>query len=237
VCCNIGFARRAIGSCSSITLTNVRTFPPTLPNKALEKALEARKRERALSKFRDTKGVTDYGGPELTFAAEFQVAAMYAANKLWQEALDGYTALVRSKQLPQGSSLRVNIGNVYFEQGRYPPAIKAYRMALDALPPSAGASRARLLRNIGLAFVRMGQYADAASAYEQALAAQSDHQVRCRLYGQLPSSSLACWTFDHRHTRNTPPTTKLPNRLRTTWCSAVMLWVIWRECALPSNAS
>jgi hypothetical protein len=28
---------------------------------------------------------------------------MYAANKLWQEALDGYNALVRNKQLPQGA--------------------------------------------------------------------------------------------------------------------------------------
>lgn len=28
---------------------------------------------------------------------------MYAANKLWHEALDGYTALVKDKQLPQGS--------------------------------------------------------------------------------------------------------------------------------------
>lgn len=32
-----------------------------------------------------------------------QVAAMYAANKLWQEALDGYTALIRNKAAPQGA--------------------------------------------------------------------------------------------------------------------------------------
>lgn len=74
--------------------------------------------------------------------------------------------------------LRINIGNVYFEQARFPPAIKAYRMALDALPASAGPQRARLLRNIGLAFVRMGQYADAAAAYDSALGAQAEHQVR-----------------------------------------------------------
>lgn len=43
------------------------------PPAALEKALEARKRERALTKFREAKGVADYGGPELAFAAEFQV--------------------------------------------------------------------------------------------------------------------------------------------------------------------
>jgi tetratricopeptide (TPR) repeat protein len=78
-------------------------------------------------------------------------------------------------------SLRINVGNVYFEQGRFPAAIKSYRMALDALPATAGPSRARLLRNIGLAFVRMGQYADAGAAFEAGLAAQGDHQVFCFL--------------------------------------------------------
>ncbi len=107
------------------------------------------------------------------------MASIYAANRLWQEALDAYGALLKSKAAPQqGVSLRVNIGNVHFEQGRMPPAIKAYRMALDALPPAAGRQRAALLRNIGLAFVRMGQYADAASAYEAALAAAPEHLVR-----------------------------------------------------------
>lgn len=41
---------------------------------ALEKALEARKREKALAKFRDTNNVADYGGPELAFATEFQAS-------------------------------------------------------------------------------------------------------------------------------------------------------------------
>ena len=38
-----------------------------------------------------------------TYIHSVQVAAMYAANKLWQEALDGYTALVRNKAVPQGA--------------------------------------------------------------------------------------------------------------------------------------
>lgn len=45
--------------------------PPTLYS-ALEKALEARKRERQLLRFRESKGVADYGGPELGYAAELQ---------------------------------------------------------------------------------------------------------------------------------------------------------------------
>lgn len=42
---------------------------------ALEKALEARKKERQLARFRESRGVADYGGPELGYAAELQVQA------------------------------------------------------------------------------------------------------------------------------------------------------------------
>ncbi len=33
-----------------------------------------------------------------------------------------------------GGRLRVNMGNVYYEQKKYPLAIKNYRMALDQIP-------------------------------------------------------------------------------------------------------
>lgn len=69
------------------------------------------------------------------------------------------------------------MGNVYYEQGKYPSAIKQYRMALDALPPSAAAQCSRLMNNIGLAFVQLGQYADAAGTFETALDMSPDHQV------------------------------------------------------------
>lgn len=78
---------------------------------------------------------------------------------------------------PACCRFRVNMGNVYFEQGKYPSAIKNYRMALDALPPSAAYQRSRLMTNIGLAFVQLGQYADAASTFESALDMAPDHQV------------------------------------------------------------
>jgi intraflagellar transport protein 88 len=69
------------------------------------------------------------------------------------------------------------MGNIYFEQGKYPAAIKMYRMALDALPAAAAGPRARLMTNIGLAFVQLGQYGDAAAAFENALDTAADHQV------------------------------------------------------------
>ena len=43
--------------------------------------------------------------------------------------------------LSQSGRLRVNMGNIYYEQRKYPQAIKMYRMALDQIP-STGKVRA-----------------------------------------------------------------------------------------------
>jgi intraflagellar transport protein 88 len=67
---------------------------------ALEKASEAKKKERALFKFREGAGQSEAHLPELTFAIELQLASCYAANKLYTEALEVYAALVKSKALP-----------------------------------------------------------------------------------------------------------------------------------------
>jgi tetratricopeptide (TPR) repeat protein len=40
-------------------------------------------------------------------------------------------AIVKNKAYPQSGRLRVNMGNIYFEQKKYSSAIKMYRMALD----------------------------------------------------------------------------------------------------------
>lgn len=54
--------------------------------------------------------------------------------------------------------MRINMGNIYFEQQKYPAAIKMYRMALDQVALTSRSVRNRILRNIGVAFMRVGQY-------------------------------------------------------------------------------
>lgn len=54
--------------------------------------------------------------------------------------------------------LRVNMGNIYFEQQKYPAAIKMYRMALDQVPLTSKSMRNKIVRNIGIAFMKVGQY-------------------------------------------------------------------------------
>ena len=86
-------------------------------------------------------------------------------NKLHAEALSAYKSIVTSKYAA-ASRLRVNMGNIHFEQGNFPSAVKMYRMALDQVPPTNRATRMRIQRNLGVAFVRMGNYADAIGAFE-----------------------------------------------------------------------
>lgn len=58
----------------------------------------------------------------------------------------------------QAHLLRINMGNIYFEQHKYPAAIKMYRMALDQVPLTSRSVRSKILRNIGVAFMQVGQY-------------------------------------------------------------------------------
>ena len=61
----------------------------------LEKAMEAKKRERALTKFRETNGLSDQVNVDLTYAVDFNLAVCYHANKDYQEALDHFTGQER----------------------------------------------------------------------------------------------------------------------------------------------
>ena len=43
---------------------------------------------------------------------------------MYEEALHTYNLLVKNKQYPQSGRLRVNMGNIHYEQKKYPMAIK-----------------------------------------------------------------------------------------------------------------
>jgi intraflagellar transport protein 88 len=53
---------------------------------------------------------------------------------MYQEALNSYGVIVKNKMFNQSGRLRVNMGNIYFEQQKYNQAVKMYRMALDQIP-------------------------------------------------------------------------------------------------------
>ena len=104
-------------------------------------------------------------------------------------------AIVKNKAFPQSGRLRVNMGNIYFEQKKYPIAIKMYRMALDQIPATAKEIRFKIMRNIGLAFVRMGQYQDAFQAFSTVMDNVPDHQVCVREGGRGGPGQATSWVW------------------------------------------
>lgn len=149
--------------------------------RALEKAKEAGKAERALCKFRESHNLGEQINLDLTYAICFNLANAYYHNKMYDEALNTYSLIVKNKQYPQSGRLRVNMGNIYYDQKKYPQAIKMYRMALDQIPSTGKELRYRIFRNIGNSFVKLGQFQDAIESYDSVMQGTPDIQTAFNL--------------------------------------------------------
>ncbi|KAG1708700.1 hypothetical protein DVH05_022326 [Phytophthora capsici] len=143
---------------------------------ALHLAKDAGRKERAFNKHCELNGLTDMLNIDLTYAVFFNLANAYHMNGLWKEAIQSYTPIVKNKQYTQGGRLRVNMGNIYFEQQQYPTAIRMYRMALDQIPNTSKEVRYKIKRNIGAAQIKLGHYQDAAATFEDVMEGNADFQ-------------------------------------------------------------
>merc|ERR1719262_1304507 len=142
---------------------------------ALEKAKEAGKKERQLCRIREQQNLLEQLNVDLTYAVCLNLAIQHHANDNDNEALTIYTQIVKNKQYPYSGRFRVNMGNIYFKQGKYTAAIKMYRMAQDQIPNNVQAIRFKIMRNIGHAFFKMHQFPDAIDSYENLLMHGAQH--------------------------------------------------------------
>ena len=123
------------------------------------------------------QGFAEQINVDLTYAVCVNLAQMYHLNKHYTEAINTYGQIVKNKNFPLAGRLRVNMGNVYFEQHKYPNAIKMYRMALDQVSGANRDMRFRIMKNIGVAFVKMGQYQDAMQSFDSVMENVPDHST------------------------------------------------------------
>ena len=114
---------------------------------ALEKAKDSGKKERQVAKQRETANAGEQPNLDLTYCVLFNLANQYYSNKLYQEALNTYAVIVKNKAFNQSGRLRVNMGNIFFEQQNYTQAIKMYRMALDQIPSTNKETRYVVFRD------------------------------------------------------------------------------------------
>ncbi|XP_028656394.1 intraflagellar transport protein 88 homolog isoform X1 [Erpetoichthys calabaricus] len=134
---------------------------------ALEKAKEAGRKERALTRQREEIGLAAPVNWDLTFSVLFNLAIQHAANDMYAEALNTYQVIVKNKTFSNAGRLKVNMANIYFKQRNYQKAIKFYRMALDQIPNTHKEMRIKIMQNIGIVFIKMGQYSDAITSFDQ----------------------------------------------------------------------
>lgn len=146
-------------------------------NDALAKAKEAASKEKKIRQLREAKGSLDQVNIDLTFYVFYNLANMYHANGLHTEALNSYTIILKNKQYPQASRLRVNMGNIYFEQKKYDQAIKMYNMALDSTTNQNKEMKLRIKRNVALALVKQKRFGKAIEVYEDIMNDTADHDV------------------------------------------------------------
>jgi intraflagellar transport protein 88 len=146
-------------------------------NDALTKAKDAAAKERKIRNLRETTGSLDQVNIDLTFYVFYNLANMYHVNGLHQEALNSYTIILKNKQYPQASRLRVNMGNIFFEQKKYDQAIKMYNMALDSTPSHNKEMKLKIKKNVGLALVKQKRFGKGIEVYEDIMNDQPDFDV------------------------------------------------------------
>ena len=147
----------------------------------MDLAKEAAKKDRLLIKQREQSNLHDQINLDLTYTSLLHLAHVYEALGMLPESLNTYNTIVKNKAFTQAGKLRVNMGNIYFKQGKYAQSIKMYRIALDQIPSIHHDIRIRVTRNIGNAFVKMQKYQDAVVSYESILESQSDFQTAYNL--------------------------------------------------------
>ncbi|EGR28423.1 hypothetical protein IMG5_176090 [Ichthyophthirius multifiliis] len=157
-------------------------------SEALEKAKEAYNKEKNLRRQKENANQIEGINMDLSFTVQFNLANQLQANGIYQEALQKYNDIIKSKQFPQAGKLRVNMGNIYFAQEKYSVAIKMYRMAHDLIPPTSKEMRFKILKNIGHSFVKLGQFEEAINTYESIMKGSPDFSTSFNLllclYGQ-----------------------------------------------------
>lgn len=141
---------------------------------ALEKGKEAGRKERNLCRQRDQTQMTEQMNLDITYSVLFNLALAYHRQQLYHEANNTYNVIVKNKMFSNAARLRVNIGNIFYEQRKYAQAVKYYRMSLDQIPNTHKEVRIRIMKNIGLVFVKMGQYSDAITSYEHIMQESPD---------------------------------------------------------------
>ncbi len=105
-------------------------------------------------------------------AQEFlQKGEKYKAAETWEKALKYYRDAEIEK--PESPELSYNLGNVMYQQEKYPDALERYYKALSS---DESGHQAQTYYNFGNTFYRSGKYPEAIQAYQKSLELDPDDE-------------------------------------------------------------
>jgi intraflagellar transport protein 88 len=145
--------------------------------KSLQTAKEAKSCERELFRYIEIHCLNEQTMNDLPFASSLNLAISFQESEMLDDAIETYFIMIKEKEHPNAERLRVNIGNILYQQGKYRDAIKMYRMVLDQIPSTEREIGFKISLNIGKAFLKMGQYREAVQHFEAIMASSPSHEV------------------------------------------------------------
>jgi intraflagellar transport protein 88 len=126
----------------------------------------------------------DYFNTELEFGLKLNLGLIYESLKLWDEATQTYAEIVQQDNYAPGiqyQRIRVNLGNIYYQQGEYKKALTEWKKAVDKVSKENKELRAFILRNIANAHIKLGNYTDAIDNYTESMKLNPDVKTAMNL--------------------------------------------------------
>ena len=128
--------------------------------------------------------------------AIFKSAQQFQKEKKYDQAITQYDRvvdlLVKAGNKPTAQKILVNIGVLYFTQGKYDKAADAYQKALRIYAKPKAGLRIKIRRNLASAYFKLGDYAAAATIRKSILADKTlDPKLKGILWAELAAAYRA----------------------------------------------
>lgn len=148
---------------------------------ALELAKLAQVKCRSLEKYLVAQELAEFVNTELYFSCSLNLATHFQKNGLTEEAFREYDSLLKASAHPNNFLVRVNLGNLHYQEGEYTAAIKMYKMAVDMVPAHFEQVKFKIHKNVGRCHVQLREFPEAAVVYEDILGQSPDFETAFNL--------------------------------------------------------
>ena len=140
----------------------------------------------AYDKLQDFKSKNiDYFNAEMEFGIQLNLGLIYEGLKMFDDAKQMYMEILQKENYYTPGimfqKVRVNIGNIYYNQGEYRKAITEWQKAVDKISKDNKEMRGMILRNIANAHIKSGSYTDAIDNYNESVKYKEDMKTYMNL--------------------------------------------------------